>query len=102
MKVKDLLEQEISVDVYDDVCEELAIAFDGPQKLTDAGKRKFSEVLDYPVSLVRSGHFLNAIVQIDDAKDAVWERRLRKAKEFFEAAAGYCACDDYDKWFLQE
>ena len=99
MKVKDLLEQSISVDVYDDVCEELAIAFDGPMELTDEGKKKFREVLNYDVSLVHTGGFLNAIVHIDDEDEKVWQRRLRKAKELFDGMAGYCAYDDYDKWF---
>ena len=102
MKVKDLIEQEICVDVYDDVCEELAIAFDGPVKLTEAGAKKFGEVLNYDVALVDSGACVtNAIVHIDDEDDKVWERRLRKAKEFFEGMAGYCAADDYDKWFKE-
>ena len=35
MKIKDLLEMEIDVDVYDNVCEELAIAFCGATKLTE-------------------------------------------------------------------
>lgn len=99
MKVKDLIEQEICVDVYDDVCEELAIAFDGPMKLTEAGKKKFCEALNYGVSLVHTGGYLNAIINIDDEDDAVWERRLRKAKELFESMAGYCAAGDYEKWF---
>ena len=100
MKVKDLLEQSICVDVYDDVCEELGIAFDGPMLLTDEGKKKFGEVLNYEVSLVNGGEYVNAIVHIDDEDENVWERRLRKAKELFEGMAGYCACEDYDKWFV--
>lgn len=35
MKVRDFIKQSIDVDVYDDVCEELAIAFCGPMELTD-------------------------------------------------------------------
>jgi hypothetical protein len=40
-----------------------------------------------------------AIVLIDDPDEDVWTERLEKAKHFFESAAGYCACDDYDRWF---
>ena len=97
MKVKDLLEMEVSVDVYDDVCEELAIAFEGPQPLTEAGKVKFADVLEYGVELDDGVAIVNC-----DAADDAWEGRLRKAMEFFEAAAGWCTAEDWDKWFLLE
>ena len=97
MKVRDLIEQEFDVDVYDDVCEELGIAFCGPLVLTDLGKEKFADVLNYGVSLYDGV----AIVNCSAAGDG-WENRLRKAKEFFEAAAGYCAADDYIQWFEEE
>ena len=35
-------------------------------------------------------------------KAAAAESRLEKAKEFFESAAGYCSCSDYDRWFKEE
>lgn len=99
MKVRDFIEQEICVDVYDDVCEELGIAFDGPRVLTDAGCKKFAEVLDYDIKLHDNGYSTVALVHVDDESEKVWTHKLRKAKEFFEAMAGYCAADDYDKWF---
>lgn len=95
MKVKDLLEQEIDIDVVDDVCEELDIAFVGPLRLTKAGLMKFSDVLEYPVRLRNDV----CIVKIDDESEMVWTRRLDKAIEFFHAAAGYCSEDDYNRWF---
>lgn len=98
MTVKDLIEQEIDVDVYDDVCEELGIAFCGPLVLTEAGKEKFAEVLTYPVEWEDD----TVIVSIDDNDEKTWKRRLKKAIEFFEAAAGYCAADDYEKWFMED
>ena len=97
MTVRDLIEQEIDIDVYDDVCESLAIAFCGPMELTDAGLKKFGEVLDYPVSL-RDGY---AVVKVDDPEDKVWKARLKKAKALFDSMAGYCADSDYKKWFKQ-
>lgn len=100
MKVKDLIEQEISIDVYDDVCEELAIAFDGPQPLTDEGKEHFAEVLGYDVKLHYNGAETVAIVNVDAPGDE-WEQHLEKAREFFEAAAGYCSVEDYNKWFKE-
>ena len=102
MKVKEFIKQEICVDVVDDVCEELYIAFDGPLELTDKGKRHFSEVLNYEITLNQIGwNDIVGIVAIDDPDDSVWEARLEKAKEFFESAAGYCADSDYKKWFKE-
>lgn len=101
MTVRDLIRQEIDVDVYDDVCEELAIAFCGPLELTAEGEKEFSEVLDYPVLLHDAGGCMIGIIRIDDPDNAVWEARLEKAKRFFCGAAGYCACSDYDRWFKE-
>lgn len=95
MTVRELITQDIDIDVYDDVCEELAIAFCGPLELTECGKQKFAEVLDYELQLNDDC----AIVCVD-APEGEWQRRLRKAKQFFNAAAGYCSSDDYDNWFI--
>lgn len=75
MKVKDLLPMEIDIDVYDDVCEELGIAFCGPLTLTEAGQEKFSEVLEYEIQMVAGapGGIPCVIVKVDDTKDAVWK-----------------------------
>lgn len=100
MKVKDLIEQEIDVDVYDDVCDEIGIAFCGPIGLTEQGMKKFAEVMEYEIKLHTVNGYDEAQVKIDDEDEKIWKRRLRKAKEFFWAAAGYCAADDYDKWFV--
>lgn len=101
MKVRDLLEQEADIDVYDNVCDDIGIAFCGPMKLTPEGEQRFAEVLDYKVELVNYSSSIVAIVVIDedDPEDKLWEERLEKAKEFFEAAAGYCSVDEYDAWF---
>jgi hypothetical protein len=99
MTVKDLIQMDIDIDVYDDVCEELSIAFCGPQQLTPEGQKAFAEVMDYKIDFVNGSYGFVAIVKIDDQDEAVWTKRLNKAKRFFYAAAGYCSCDDYDKWF---
>ena len=101
MKVKDLLQMDIDIDVYDDVCEELGIAFCGSVELTNDGKEHFAEPLEYEVKLHNNGADIVAIVCIDDKDDDVWERRLEKAKELFESLAGFCSCDDYEKWFKE-
>lgn len=100
MKVRDFIDEAISIDVYDNVCEELGICFEGPMALTAKGAEHFAEVLDYDVEIMQPGSiYMTAIVDVDDEDEKVWEHKLRKAKEFFEAMAGYCAADDYDKWF---
>lgn len=104
MKAKDLLPMEIDIDVYDDVCEELGIAFCGPLALTEAGQEKFSEVLEYEIQMIAGapGGIPCVIVKVDDTKDAVWKEKLKKAKEFFHEAAGYCTDSDYKKWFKED
>ena len=85
MKVKEFIKQSIDIDVFDDVCEDLYIAFCGPMELTLAGKRHFREVLGYEVELHDNGAAIVGIVHIDDPDDDVWEARLEKAIEFFES-----------------
>ena len=101
MKVRDLLPMEIDIDVYDDVCEELWIAYCGPMALTKAGKEHFAEVLDYELEYnpCSYGGLPAYIVKVDDPDEKVWRDRLAKAKEFFEAAAGYCSVNDFESWF---
>ena len=97
MTVRDLMKMDIDIDCYDDVCEEIGIAFCGPMELTEEGEKKFAEVMHYPIELdMKHG---TCIIKVDDPSDIVWKKRLRKAKEFFYSIAGYCSYDDYDKWF---
>lgn len=98
MKVRDFIKRNDDIDVYDDVCEALGIAFCGPLKLKKAGLAEFSDVLDYDID--DRGDL--AIVHVDDPDDAVWKHRLKRAKKFFHAAAGYCSDDDWDKWFVAD
>ena len=102
MKVKDLIEQEIDVDVYDDVCDDIGIGFVGPVDLTEQGKEHFAEVLEYAVKVHDCNGYLQAKIYVDDGTEDGWKKRLRKAKEFFRAAAGYCSVEDYEKWFKEE
>lgn len=104
MKIREFIKMEIDIDVYDDVCEELGIAFCGPLELTEEGEKKFAEVMDYDIDVhidPRRVYFDCAVVKCDDAEEKVWKRKLRKAKEFFDSAAGMCAWDDYEKWFKE-
>ena len=96
MKISEFIKIDQDIDVYDDVCEELGIAFCGPLELTTEGSDHFSEVLDYDITV----HDHCAIVSVD-GPEGVWQGRLKKAEEFFYAAAGYCADSDFQKWFKE-
>ena len=98
MTVKDLIKMDIDIDVCDDVCESLYIAFCGKLKLTKKGKRKFEKVLSLPVTIRDD----IAIIHVDDNDEKVWKNNLKEAKEFFYAAAGYCLDRDYVAWFKEE
>ena len=104
MKVREFIQLEEDIDVYDDVCEELAICFCGPAKLTAEGEKYFSDVLGMDVTIFRDGENVpTALIAVDDGCEVVaeWKPRLRKAIEFFNAAAGYCSEADYDRWFCE-
>lgn len=96
MGVWQLLERDIDVDIVDDVCEDLRIAFIGPQKLTKEGRNHFASVLDYEVDVDEEAG--TAVLMIGNSK--YWKSKLEKAKELFYGAAGYCSMEDYDKWFV--
>ena len=99
MKVKDLLKMEVDIDVYDDVCEELGIAFCGAIELTDEAKIHFAEALEYDVDIRNGWEYPVCIVHVDDEDSKVWKHKLKKAEELFYSLAGYCDADDYDRWF---
>lgn len=101
MKVRDLLPMEIDIDVYDNVCEELGIAFCGPLALTADGMEVFGEVLDYEceIHMPPKGYGCGCVIVDVDGEN--WKHKLRMAKELFESMAGLCAADDYDKWFKE-
>lgn len=98
MTIKDLLQMEICIDVIDDVTDDLWIAFDGVLNLTEAGKKRWASVLGLPVTFRDGWGGTVACVMLDGRKD--WEKMERKCIDFFESAAGYCAADDWDKWFF--
>lgn len=102
MTIRDLIQMEIDIDVYDDVCEELGIAFCGPQPLTPEGEKKFADIMDYEVTFVNGCYGHVAIVSVDDPDEKVWQKKLAKAKKFFDSAAGYCPCSEYEKWFGED
>ena len=96
--IRDLLLMDVDIDVYDNVCESLAIAFCGPMNLTEEGKEHFKDVLDLPVIIYTDDNV--AIVDVDDS-EGVWQKKLKGAKELFYALAGFCSITDYDTWFIE-
>lgn len=104
MKVREFIkeweneEEHNDIDVYDNVCEELGICYCVGTKLTKEGEEHFKEVLDYDIDVHEE--YCNAVIDVDD-EEGIWQKKLKKAKEFFYSAAGYCDESDYDKWFAE-
>ena len=102
MTVRDLIEQDVDIDVYDNVDESLSIAFVGPLKLTREGEDEFVDVLGFEIEIHNDGAgYSYAEVKVDDT-EGVWQRKLKRAKEFFESAAGFCSESNYDLWFEED
>ena len=100
MKVREFIAMDEDIDVYDDVCGDLGIAFCGPLSLTEEGEKKFAEVMEYEVVILPAEETWSGLPHaIVVVLGNSWKKKLRKAKEFFESAAGYCPADDYDRWF---
>ena len=93
MKIKEFIKGNTDIDVYDNVCEELAIACCRPVQLTEEGQYEFADVLEYDIE--EYDHC--AVVDIDGDG---WEWKLKRAKKFFNSLAGYCTVDEWDKWFI--
>lgn len=92
MKVKDLISEDIDIDVYDDYDERCGMAVCGPVKLTAAGESIFSVVLD--MSCWIDGN--KAIVHCDN------EYAAEALLNFCLAAAGYISDALYRKWFIEK
>lgn len=100
MKVKDLISKEIDIDIVEDVTDDFAIAFVGPIHLTVAGLKEFSDVLNYEVEVDEDNAL--ATVMIDYPIDEVWEHRLSRMQDFFNAVAGFCSDANYKLWFVDD
>jgi len=105
MKVRELLTKELDIDVYDNVCEELGIAFCGPMALTKEGEQEFAEVMEYDVEVIEPNEAIYqyswvGIVDVD-GEEGEWQKKLKKAKKLFHGLAGYCSTEDYDRWFKE-
>ena len=100
--VRELLAMDIDVDVCDDVDESLYIAFVGPLQLSQWGKIEFAGALDLEVTLPPDDNdfYDHVCVHVDHPDEKIWRRNLCEARHLFESAAGYCAYDEYNMWFI--
>ena len=99
MKIREFIAQEIDIDICDNVIDDYYCAFVGPQELTEEGEKKFSDVLDMEIEWKEGDDI--AIVQLPEHGDE-WKKPRKEAKNFFAAVAGYCAYEDWNKWFKEE
>lgn len=95
MKVKDLIEEDIDIDVCDDYDERCWIAKCGAYRLTDAAEQLFHRALDIEVEMMPKV----AILKCDDEDESVAEANAQACKKLFFSLAGYCPADEYDMWF---
>ena len=110
MKIRDFIKQNVDIDVSDNICEVLNLAFVGPVELKPEGEARFKEALDMEIKITDADISFEsssrrlwsrrvALVVID-SDDESWRPKLRAAYDFFWAAAGYCVATDWDKWFV--
>lgn len=98
IKIREFIKMDIDIDVVDDYCEELYIAFCGPLGLTAAGETAWADVLDMDIDITHIGGYNPiAVVLVEDS-----EQKMQRAKDFFESVAGFCPASDWDKWFVFE
>lgn len=94
MKIRDLLTQEIDIDVCDSVYDSYYHAFVGPVELTEDGIKEFADVLNYDIYVYDSDRI--AIIDLDNIDD--YAIRHRRAKYFFAVLAGYVEDSLFKQW----
>ena len=92
MTVRDLIRKDVSVDVCDDYDERCYIAYEYGYKLTKAGRERFADALDIPVTGY-SEQYCYATLHCETAKEAT------ACQDLFYALAGYCGDSDFERWF---
>lgn len=97
MTIRELMGYEIDVDVANNVIDSLGICLVCPMKLTEEGEREWGDVMNYIVDVYGEDNFATCIV--DDDHNTPWKTKAKRLDQFLWAAAGYCAEEDYDKWF---
>lgn len=95
MKVSEFIKKDIDIDVWDNVCDELGVAFCGPMELTEKGKERFKEILECDIDV--NERSCCAVIDVDGDD---WEHRLEEAKLFFWGIAGYIDDKTWNEWFI--
>ena len=101
MKVKDLIEMDVDIEIYDNRTDGIDISFVGPITLTKTGEEYFKEILEYEIKLHKEEKYA-IVICTDEEPKVKWRTKFEKAQEFFYCCAGYCSAKDYDKWFKEE
>lgn len=101
MKIKDLLNYEIDVDILNDYLDADIPAFCGPQELTKAGIEHYKEVLDLEIELDQRPEPKWAEIKLDKYPEEEADRLFDAAYNFFADAAGYCSVAKYGKYFKE-
>lgn len=99
MKLRDFIKHEGDTDIYDDVYDGIGICFCGALRLKPEGRKRYADILDLEVEPF---NWCSAVIHIDDPDEELVKHRYRLAKDFFWSAAGYCADDDWHKWFYED
>lgn len=111
MKVKDLFNTNIDlcVDVYENIADLIGIAFCGETGLTEEGKKHFSKALQFPIKRIDKDmlvidtekYYNDKKINLDkyDFEDKI-PAGVQNLIDLFWGVAGYCSCEDYEKWFI--
>ena len=86
-------------DVYDNFDERCACAICPPVKLTYEGSERFLDALILNVKEFRINQQWGCCSLVVDCPT---EHDAEVLRDFVLSAAGYCASDDYDKWFIED
>ena len=114
LKVKDIFRLPLFVDVYENIADEIGIAFvnEGGDPLTDEGKKHFAVALEFPIARLDKDilvidsekYFNDKQIYIDgysfEGDDL--PPQLQNVKDLFWYYAGYCSTEDYKKYFKGE
>ncbi len=99
MKIRELLNEEQDLDVFDDLDERCHYALCPPLKLTDAGEQHFAKVLDMDVD-VKDDTILDVPYRVGVVHTET-EHDAEILKDFILDAAGYCSESEWQAWFKE-